>query len=81
MSYQIFKESWQVARHYTWSLNINQLIINYYFFNLFNHILFRIVIYIWTILIENLMGHTYKNCWLEIKMGWLIKCDLIINKF
>jgi hypothetical protein len=37
--------------------------------------------YIWTNLLGNLMGYTHKKYWLEIKMGWLIKCDLIVNKF
>jgi len=27
------------------------------------------------------MGHTHKNNWLEIKMGWIIEYDLIVNKF
>jgi hypothetical protein len=37
-------------------------------FNLFNLILFRIMIYICTNLLENLMGQTHKNHWLEIKI-------------
>jgi len=37
-------------------------------FNLFNSILFRIVIYIWINLLGKIMGHTYKNIWSEIKM-------------
>jgi hypothetical protein len=39
------------------------------------------MIYIWINLLENLMSHIYKNHLLEIKMRWLIKCDLIVNKF
>jgi len=45
-------------------------------FNLFNLNLFRTMIYIWANLLGNLKGHTYKNHLLEIKMRWLIKCDL-----
>jgi hypothetical protein len=50
-------------------------------FNLLNLILSNIMIYIWSNLLENLMGYTYKNHYSEIKMGWVIKCDLIVNKF
>jgi len=49
-------------------------------FNLFNPILFKIIIYIWVNL-GNLMGHTHKNHCLKIKIEWLIKCNLIVNKF
>jgi hypothetical protein len=31
--------------------------------NFFNLVLFGIVVYIWANLLENLMGHTYKNNW------------------
>jgi hypothetical protein len=39
------------------------------------------MIYILVNLLEDLMGHSYKNHWSEIKMEWLIKYDLIVNKF
>jgi len=39
------------------------------------------MIYIWANLLENRMGHTHKNNWSEIKMRWLIKRDLTVNKF
>jgi hypothetical protein len=39
------------------------------------------MIYIGANLLENIMGHTHKKHWSEIKMGWLMKCDLIVNKF
>jgi hypothetical protein len=77
MIFLIFKGSWQVVKHCTWSSNINQLIIKS--INLFN--LIPLMIYIWANLLGNLIGHTYKNHLLEIKMRWLIKCDVIVNKF
>jgi hypothetical protein len=51
--------------------------------NLINLILFYLefLIYIWTNLLENLMCHIHINYLLEIKMGWLIKYILIVNKF
>jgi hypothetical protein len=63
----IFRESWQVARHYTWYSNVNQSIVESIINYFINPILFRIMIYIWPNLLENQMSHTHKNNGSELK--------------